>query len=333
MKNIIDRYLYDVSRRLPEYMRADVERELRSNIEDMLTDNPSDDEIEKVLLELGSPSKLAVQYNPHPRYLVSPELFDDYFMVLKIVAITLAALLAALAVFKIIFGDVGSISVESVIGTIVTVITSFISAAFTGIIQAFFWVTVIFFLVEYFGRKKGIPPWSPKQLPEVPKNSKVILKPSDTIANAIFTILFSTLFLVGTIRHPQFIAWYEAGTPRVPLLNEQIVLQFLPLFIFMMAFMLIITVLKLIKGRWSVSIALAQVLYSIFNAVIGATFISRPDVFTEAFVVRFAEKMNVTTATMSGYFRTGVTVIIVLIVLGAFGEIVSAISKSAKSYK
>ncbi len=333
MKNIIDRYLYDVSRRLPENMRADVERELRSNIEDMLSESPSDDDIEQVLLELGSPSKLAVQYNPHPRYLISPELFDDYLMVLKVVAISLAALLAALAVFKIIFGNAGSVSSEGVVSSIVTIITSFITAAFTGAIQAFFWVTAIFFIVEYIGSKKGLTPWSPKQLPEIPQNSKVVIKRSDTIANAIFSTLFSTLFLVGTIRHPQFIAWYEAGAPTAPLFNEQIILQFLPLFIFMMVFTLFFAVMKLIKGRWSVSIVIIQTLYSIFEAVISVTFISRPNVITDAFVARFADKLSVPIAELSRYIGIGITVITVLIIVGTVGEIIAAIDKTVKSYK
>jgi hypothetical protein len=68
---MIERYLYDVTKRLPEDIREDVRIELRSNIEDMLSDDPNDEEIERVLLELGSPAKLAVKYHPNPRYLIS----------------------------------------------------------------------------------------------------------------------------------------------------------------------------------------------------------------------------------------------------------------------
>jgi hypothetical protein len=333
MKNMIDRYLYDVSRRLPENIRADVERELRSNIEDMLSESPSETEIEQVITELGSPAKLAVQYNPRPRYLISPEVFDDYLMVLKIVAVILGALLAALAIFKFIFSDTGGVSADNVAATIAAIITDFVSGAWTGIVQAFFWVTVIFSAVEYVSRKKGMPTWSPKNLPDIPKNSSMIIKRGDSIANAIFATLFSALFLVGTIRHPQFIAWYETGMPAAPLFNEQIVLHYLPLFIFMIVFTLFIASLKLIYGRWSVGIAASQSLYSIFSAVIGVTFITQQNVLTDAFITRFADKLHVTGTIMSGYIKTGITVIIVLIIIGTIGEIISAIEKTAKSYK
>ncbi len=115
MSNMIERYLYDVAKRLPEDIREDVKNELRSNIEDMLSDDPGEEEIEKVLLEMGSPAKLAVKYQPNPRYLISPELFDDYFTGLKIVAVTLAVLLAGLAIFKIIFGGRGIMRVRTVV--------------------------------------------------------------------------------------------------------------------------------------------------------------------------------------------------------------------------
>jgi hypothetical protein len=330
MKNMIDRYLYDVSRRLPEDIRTDVERELRSNIEDMLPEDPKEEDIEKVLLELGNPAKLSVKYNPHPRYLISPELFDDYFMVLKIVAATLAILLAALAVFKFIFGDPGDVTV---ISTVVTLLTGFFSGAFTGIVQAFFWVTVIFFCIEHFGGLKEKIQWSPKQLPDVPANAKTLIKRSDTVASTVFSLLFSTLFLVGTLRHPQFIAWYEAGKPSVPLFDEALVAQFLPLFIFLMALTLVIAVLKLIKGRWSVTMALGHCLYSVFSAVVGVTFVNRPHVITDAFVARFAEKLHVTNAAMSGFVHIGITVVTVLIIIGTIGDIISTIQRTAKSYQ
>ena len=46
MNQLVDRYVYDdVTRRLPESERAEVGKELKANIYDMLSDNPDDDEI------------------------------------------------------------------------------------------------------------------------------------------------------------------------------------------------------------------------------------------------------------------------------------------------
>jgi hypothetical protein len=251
-------------------------------------------------------------------------------MVLKIVAASLAGLLAALSVFRVIFGDAGG---AGIVETTVSVVTSLITAAFTGAVHAFLWVTVGFSCVAYFGKDKIGAQWSPKNLPDIPKNTKAVIKRSDTIAGAVFSILFSVLFLVGALRRPPFIAWYEAGVPAVPLFSEHVVRQFLPLFVIAILFLLFISVLKLVSGRWTVTVAVAQCVYSIFNTVVGIAFLTRPDVFTEAFVARFADKLYVTDAVLSGHFHTGLTVVLVLIVLGTFGDIVSTISKTVKNYQ
>ncbi|MFF2157255.1 permease prefix domain 1-containing protein [Paenibacillus chitinolyticus] len=63
---IIDRYIYAVTQRLPEQQRDDIKRELQSLIEDMLeermpTGQASKEDVESVLLELGPPNELAAE--------------------------------------------------------------------------------------------------------------------------------------------------------------------------------------------------------------------------------------------------------------------------------
>ena len=86
-QDIIDRYIYDVVRRLPPNQRQDIERELRSLIEDMLESGPENRNVEDVLKELGNPLDLARQYRGDSQYLIGPENFDSYTFVLKIVLI------------------------------------------------------------------------------------------------------------------------------------------------------------------------------------------------------------------------------------------------------
>ena len=84
---MIKRYVYDVTRRLPENQREEVGKELQANINDMLPNDPTEEDIKKVLVELGEPRILASSYRQKPRYLISPEWMDDYFQTLKIVMI------------------------------------------------------------------------------------------------------------------------------------------------------------------------------------------------------------------------------------------------------
>ena len=83
---MIDRYIYDVTRRLPKNQRQDIDAELRGLIEDMVEERspqPEKSDLEAVLTELGRPSALAAKYRGSKRFLIGPELFDVYFLVLK----------------------------------------------------------------------------------------------------------------------------------------------------------------------------------------------------------------------------------------------------------
>ena len=67
--------------------RAEVGKELRANIDDMLPENPTDAAIEAVLVKLGEPRALAGGYRGKPRFLIAPEWMDEYLQVLKTVLI------------------------------------------------------------------------------------------------------------------------------------------------------------------------------------------------------------------------------------------------------
>ena len=89
--NLIDRYVTEVGKNLPLLKgREDIEKELRSTLEDMLEDRAStkghmrDETMEiELLKEYGSPQKVAATYNPHP-YLIGPRLFPFFLFVLKL---------------------------------------------------------------------------------------------------------------------------------------------------------------------------------------------------------------------------------------------------------
>ena len=88
--NLIERYLYDVVRRLPEKQRKDIEEELRTLIEDMLEERKGDggaEEVEAVLSELGDPAKLAMKYRGEEAHLIGGEYYPIYCQILKLVLI------------------------------------------------------------------------------------------------------------------------------------------------------------------------------------------------------------------------------------------------------
>ena len=102
--NLIDRYVTEVGKNLPLFKgHEDIEKELRSTLEDMLEDRVSttghmrDEAMEIALLkEYGSPQKVAATYNPHP-YLIGPRLFPFFLFVLKIVITVVVFVMLGLA--------------------------------------------------------------------------------------------------------------------------------------------------------------------------------------------------------------------------------------------
>ena len=88
MTELVDRYVHQVGRYLPPKERAEIEAELRSQIQDQLDDRfmgtPTQEEVASVLAEFGHPYRLAASYN-REQYLVGPDLYPYMMMVLRYV--------------------------------------------------------------------------------------------------------------------------------------------------------------------------------------------------------------------------------------------------------
>ena len=82
---LIDIYIQEVTRRLPEKMRSDIALELRSTIEDMLPNHYNEEDVKEVLNELGNPAVLASGYKDQPMHLIGPRYFDVYVSLLKMI--------------------------------------------------------------------------------------------------------------------------------------------------------------------------------------------------------------------------------------------------------
>lgn len=87
MNELIERYVYQVGLYVRPKERADIETELRSQIQDQLEDryggSPSQAEIAAVLKQLGDPRTMAASYSGE-QYLVGPDLYPFMLTVLRI---------------------------------------------------------------------------------------------------------------------------------------------------------------------------------------------------------------------------------------------------------
>ncbi len=94
---LIDRYVNEISRRLPRRKRADVREELRSALNDELDSRvegePTEEEVVALLEEFGRPAKVAASYSDANRFLIGPSLYPVFKLVVSIALPVLAAVL------------------------------------------------------------------------------------------------------------------------------------------------------------------------------------------------------------------------------------------------
>jgi hypothetical protein len=197
---LIDRYVAEVGRNLPEKMRPDIERELSSTLEDMLDDRsqaegraPDEEMVVQMLKEYGSPRKVAESYHA-PRYLIGPRIYPLYIKIIKIVLPILAVLMVVQFGFSVSRSSLdlvgmGRILAESVGGFIQAAITFFGA------------ITLAFALTERLNPDlkdfELDEDWDPRKLkPAVSKPDAI--KTSEVVVETVFSliaILFFTVYI------------------------------------------------------------------------------------------------------------------------------------------
>ncbi|SFE80770.1 hypothetical protein SAMN05216378_4142 [Paenibacillus catalpae] len=285
---IIDRYVSAVVKRLPEKSRAEVERELRVNIQDMLPDEYEEADVHQVLLSLGNPADLAAQYYEPKRYLISPERYANYMYVLKIVSIVAAIVIPFAAIVTVLTDAQG----DSPIDLLVRMIVQTIVMAFQAVFVVFGCVTLIFALLERVDTKYSQwpytgKPWTIKDLEAVQvMNSRSIDK-----TEPIFSIVISVFFAIVICFYPDLLGWYSKADGEwdiTPLFNAEVLRAYVPFVLALSVFGIVIAVLKLIQQKWSMRTAWMNVLFDVCIIVFICAFFLNGDLFTDAFIEKFA---------------------------------------------
>lgn len=292
MKDLIERYIYDVTRRLPEASREDVSKELRSNIEDMLSEKPTDDEIEKVLVTLGSPRLLANEYRGTKRYLVGPEWMDSYIEVLKYASIVVGSL-------ALIFGlldGLTSLGSEALFLTILKVCGEVFSDVFASLCRAFTIVTLIFAGITHFNKKEGKNVWEIKCLPDLPEKQTIKFSRAGVIAEMIVTLVMGIVWIYVLVNHLTYIGWYsnvDGWHLLSPLFTDSVITPLIPLFIISVAISLVTCVVKLTSGHWNIWVAGMNTIDQAFNVIVMFIFIGQAGLFHPDFINLAANEIGI----------------------------------------
>lgn len=169
--DLIEVYIQEVTRRLPEKNRADIALELQSTIRDMLPDDYNEEDVKDVLSKLGSPAVLAAGYRDQPMHLIGPRYFDVYVSLLKMILPIAAAISLITLAAEIIFNFNRD---ETIINAILELIGYGIWRLMEVAVQVFFWLTIVFALIERMDKGKEQHPLSPSLKPWTPEDLKSI---------------------------------------------------------------------------------------------------------------------------------------------------------------
>ncbi len=286
MDNLIERYVYDVTRRLPEKDRDEVKKELKSNIFDMLSEHADEAEIKRVLHQLGSPASLAEKYRQNPRYLISPAVYDDYVSVLKWVLPLVGTVVLAIGM---ILGAVEAIkdSVVNLPYLISNTLSKGIAMGISAVLQALVWITVGFVIAERTGAKAGRnkeQEWKVEDLPDVLPNDKGKIPLSDSITELALTVVFfvaAILMCSGVL--PIVFVIQNGDTQIRTLFSADFLASCIPAIAFMALLGSCECIFKIIVRRWTPLVCGAVVVNNIASMGIVIYLLNRPNLFSAEF--------------------------------------------------
>ena len=189
--DLIERYLYAITRHLPSAQRSDVAEELRTLISDMLDERcgslpPTAKDVRVVLTELGTPGEMVRKYTSgEGECLIGQPYYAQYLYVLKIVLACVAGGMLVAGALSLATGAEGSL-----LGGVLEGIGSLIGA----LLFAFAIVTLLF---AFFSRR-GIEVetmGSLDDLPPVPRETRSSTR-GDAVAGIVSSIVGAVVFLL-----------------------------------------------------------------------------------------------------------------------------------------
>src|SRR5690606_24580842 len=311
---MIEQYVFEVTRRLPEKNRDDIALELQSTIEDMLPDNYEEKDIIHVLEKLGDPITLANKYRERPAYLIGPGFYDLYIHTLKMIL----PIAAILSVITLIATEIIRNTDLSAFPLIITIFGKAIWTLITTIIHVFFWVTLVFFLLERAGvstERMTITSekWKPEDLKNrinVPKKKRI--SKGEVFTGFIWTGIWATIYFNAI----HIIGVYEKldndkGLQLVaPIFQQDVLLTYWPVIITLILLEVAFNIYKWVCGQWTMKLAIMNSIFHLLYTTLFIIIISNSELIHPSFITYMSTLMDVSTATIN----SGITWVIVITV-------------------
>lgn len=271
--DLIERYLYAVTRRMSHKQRDDVCLELRGLIDDMLTERcggltPTEKDIRVVLTELGTPQELYAKYDEDAeKCLIGQPYYSTYKFVLKIV---LGAVAIGMTISSMILQ---LLEPQSWWG----MAANWLAMLYNSALAAFSIVTLLFAFFYHKGIKLT-ESFDFDDLPPVPKRSQEISK-WESIAGIGFCVIFVVLFVFT----PEVFSVVHEGK-RISLFNMALIRSSWPLIVAFAVCGISREVVQLVEGRYNRKVMVTALATNALSAVLSIWWLVSFDVMNQTFL-------------------------------------------------
>jgi hypothetical protein len=315
--DLIEIYIQEVTRRLPEKSREDIALELRSTIEDMLPDDYREEDVKEALESLGNPAKLAYGYMDRPMHLIGPRYFDTYVSLLKMI-LPIAATISLIAVMAKFF--IGYDGEEAIMNIVFDIIGFGISSIIEVAIQTFFWLTIVFAIIERVDQSKGNEPvthgmekWTADELKSVtyiPKK-KAITK-VEVFGGLFWTAIWGTVYFYAD----HLVGVYEGGNQElnfvIPALNQDVLLQYWPIVLAIIGLEVGVSIYKLVKKQWTKGLAIYNSVLQVVASAVFVLIITNPNLLKNEFTVYMSNLFSITEVKFETWLMAGAIIIFIV---------------------
>jgi hypothetical protein len=321
---MIDRYVAEVARNLPEKSRPDIAREIRSLLEDALDDRsqaagraPDEEMAVALLKEFGDPAKVAASYLP-PKYLIGPQLFPTFITVLKIV-------LTVMVVLILIQFGVALTQTSQGLAGFGQVMVELVADLTSGLVQVFGTIVLVFAIIQFTQPNLTIPSadWDPRKLKPADSYEKPV-KTVDLAFEFVFTAIVIVLFNLYADRVGIYL-FQDSEWRFVPMLTQAF-FSFVPALTAMWVLTIVKDLWVIRDNRWTAATRWLAVGVTIFSIGITAAMLAgAPIMALTADAMASFEWMGMPAASAAALQNTFTLLVRLGLAIGLVGSVVELV--------
>jgi hypothetical protein len=319
----IELYIHEVTRKLPENTRQDIALELRSTIEDMLPDDPTEAQVKAVLAELGNPAVMAHNYLDRPMHLIGPKYFDLYLHLLKLIIpiVLTITLIATVADAHVLVKED-----EAIITILLNIFGMVILTLVSTAMQIAFWITLIFAVIEWTDKSRDQAPltmnmkkWTPDDLKDInPVPKKKVISKWMVIGSLLWTAIWSTVYFNAA----KLVGIYEESEQgyifHIPAFHQETLNSYWPLVILVIALEIALALYKFFEGQWTMKVAGLNTLAHIISLVVLAIIMGDSSIWNAGFIEYIQGAMNTNSNINDWAYQSIIIVFVVFAAIDIF---------------